>query len=193
VEAGADIVTFSGDKLLGGPQAGVAVGRATAIEAMRSHPLARALRIDKLDLAALDVVLRMYLDPAAAVERVPTLAMITAPVEVVRARAERLRELLTGAPDGPFVLAAERVAVVETEARAGAGALPVMDVPSAGVTVEVPAGAADRLAAALRGGLPAVVCRVHDERLLFDVRAVTDEEIEELAIVILLVVADQPR
>ena len=99
----ADIVSFSGDKLLGGPQAGIAVGRAAAIEAMRRHPLARALRIDKLDLAALDVVLRLYLDPARAVAEIPTLAALAQSLDEVRDRAGRLRDLFVGAgvPDGP--------------------------------------------------------------------------------------------
>ena len=103
VAAGCDIVTFSGDKLLGGPQAGIAVGRAESIEAMRRHPLARALRIDKLDLAALDVVLRLYLDPPRAIAEIPTLAALASPLEDVRGRAGRLRELLLGAgvPRGP--------------------------------------------------------------------------------------------
>ncbi len=167
--AGADVVTFSGDKLLGGPQAGVAVGTAAAIGAMRRHPLARALRIDKLSLAALDTLLRLYLDPDQAVARVPTLAMLAAPLEELRARAERLREL-AGAGE-----------VVSSEARAGAGALPVTDVPSAAVALDPAGGDADALAARLRAGEPAVVGRVHEGRLLLDVRSVRDEEVEELA------------
>ncbi|HSL96406.1 MAG TPA: L-seryl-tRNA(Sec) selenium transferase, partial [Thermoleophilia bacterium] len=92
--AGADVVTFSGDKMLGGPQAGIAVGRAATVDAMRRHPLARALRIDKLDLAALDAVLRLYLDPRRAVERVPTLAALAAPLDEVERRAALLAERL---------------------------------------------------------------------------------------------------
>ena len=186
IAAGADIVTFSGDKLLGGPQAGIAVGRAAAIEAMRRHPLARALRIDKLDLAALDAVLRLYLDPARAVARVPTLAALAAPLAEVRARAERLRDLLTGPGAAP--LPADRVALLDTVARAGAGALPVTEVPSVAVAVSVD-GDADGLAAALRLGEPAVVCRLHDGRLLFDLRAVRDAELDELAGAVLAALA----
>ncbi|MCX6372439.1 MAG: L-seryl-tRNA(Sec) selenium transferase [Actinobacteria bacterium] len=183
IAAGADIVTFSGDKLLGGPQAGVAVGRAAAIEAMRRHPLARALRIDKLDLAALDAVLRLYLDPARALERVPTLAALAAPLAEVHARAERLRDLLTGS-GAAEALPLGRVALLETVARAGAGALPVTEVPSVAVAVSVD-GDAEGLAAALRVGVPAVVCRLHDGRLLFDLRAVRDAELDELASAVL--------
>lgn len=189
IAAGCDIVTFSGDKLLGGPQAGIAVGQAASIDAMRRHPLARALRIDKLDLAALDALLRLYLDPAVARERVPTLAALAAPIEDVRHRAQRLRHLLTKPRDARTALAEEGIDLVDTVARAGAGALPVTEVPSAAIVVTVPPGEVDGLAANLRCGLPAVVCRVHEDRLLFDLRAVRDTELDELAAAILSVLA----
>lgn len=176
VAAGCDVVTFSGDKLLGGPQAGVAVGRTAVIEAMRRHPLARALRIDKLDLAALDAVLRLYLDPAQAVREIPTLRALSDPLDAVRGRALRLRDLLVRAG-----VPAERLELVETVARAGAGALPVTEVPSVAVAAAAPAGEADARAGLLRRGEPAVVCRVQEDRLLFDLRAVGDDEVEDLA------------
>jgi len=176
VAAGCDIVTFSGDKLLGGPQAGIAVGQTAAIEAMRRHPLARALRIDKLDLAALDAVLRLYLDPARAAAQIPTLRALGEPLEVVRARAELLRSLLVGAG-----VPEDQLELVESVGRAGAGALPVTEVPSVAVAAAVPAAEADARAELLRRGAPAVVCRVQDGRLLFDVRAVADAEVEDLA------------
>ncbi len=174
IAAGADIITFSGDKLLGGPQAGIAVGRGASIDAMRRHPLARALRIDKLDLAALDAVLRLYLDPAAAVGSIPTLAALAAPRDAVRARAARLRDLLTGPRTAKFALQAERVALLDTAARAGAGALPVSEVPSVAVAVGLsPDEDVGAVVATLRAGEPAVVCRVHGERLVFDLLAGT--------------------
>ncbi len=176
VAAGCDVITFSGDKLLGGPQAGVAVGRGAVIEAMRRHPLARAVRIDKLDLAALDAVLRVYLDPARAAEEIPTLRALADPLDVVRGRAGRLRDLLLGAG-----VPEDRLDLVETVARAGAGALPVTEVPSVAVAAGVPEGEADARAALLRRGEPAVVCRVQEGRLLLDVRAVGDAEVEDLA------------
>ena len=185
IAAGCDIVTFSGDKLLGGPQAGIAVGGAVSIETMRRHPLARALRIDKLDLAALDALLRLYLDPALARDRVPTLAALAAPIAEVRRRAERLRDLLTRSRGRGSAVAAESIDLIDTVARAGAGALPVTEVPSVAVAVSVPADAVDDLAVALRSGTPAVVCRVHEDRLLFDLRAVRDAELDELAVAIL--------
>ena len=176
VAAGCDIVTFSGDKLLGGPQTGIAVGRAAAIEAMRRHPLARALRIDKLDLAALDAVLRLYLDPEQAAAQIPTLRALGDSLDQVRARADGLRSLLVraGVPE-------EHLELVETVGRAGAGALPVTEVPSVAVAATVPAAEADARAELLRRGAPAVVCRVQEGRLLFAVRAVADDEVEDLA------------
>ena len=178
VAAGADIVTFSGDKLLGGPQAGIAVGNAEAIETMRRHPLARAVRIDKLDLAALDAVLRLYVSPQQAVERIPTLSMLAEPLDAVRARADVLRAALAAA--APDV----GVAVVDSVARAGAGALPVTEVASAAVAVTPPDGDVDGLAATLRAARPAVVARVHEGLLLLDARTVREAEIAQLIAVV---------
>lgn len=176
VAAGADIVTFSGDKLLGGPQAGIAVGRAAAVGVMRRHPLARALRIDKLDLAALDAVVRLYLDPERAIAEIPTLSALAETRDQVRERAVRLRELLVSAG-----VPGDRLELLETVARAGAGALPVTEVPSVAVAAAVPVGEAGARAEQLRRGAPAVVCRVQDDRLLFDLRAVGEHELEDLA------------
>jgi L-seryl-tRNA(Ser) seleniumtransferase len=187
--AGCDVVTFSGDKLLGGPQAGVVVGRTAVVDLMRRHPLARALRIDKLDLAALDALLRLYLDPQLAVERVPTLAALTASLDEVHRRAVRLGEQLTGRDATRGVLAAERVELVDTVARAGAGALPLTELPSVAVAVGAPGEDVAGLAARLRAGTPAVVCRVQEDRLLFDLRAVRETELEELAGAILAALA----
>jgi L-seryl-tRNA(Ser) seleniumtransferase len=178
VDAGADIVTFSGDKLLGGPQAGIAVGRAASIQAMRTHPLARALRIDKLSVAALDALLRLYLDPERAVRRVPTLAMLAATEAELQVRAEHLKELVTAA----WPQAGERLEVVPTVARAGAGALPVTDVPSRALAVDPPGGDAGGLAGRLRRGEPPVHARVQGDRVLLDVLAVRDSEVDELAV-----------
>lgn len=176
--AGADVVTFSGDKLLGGPQAGIAVGTAAAIGVMRRHPLARALRIDKLSLAALEVVLRLYLDPRRAIAAIPTLALLSAPVEEVRRRAERLCDELVAAG---LDAAAAAFELVDSVARAGAGALPVTDVPSVAVALTPADGDVEGLARRLRLGTPAVVARVHEDRLLLDARSVRDEEVEALA------------
>src|SRR5213078_3046927 len=157
--AGADLVCFSGDKLLGGPQAGIVVGRADLVERLRRHPLQRALRADKLTLAALEGTLRLYLD---APERIPVLRMLRQDPATVRARAERLASLVGGT-------------VEETVGRAGGGALPLAELPSFACAVE------EELAGPLRLGEPPVVAVVRDGRTLLDCRTLRDDEVEEVA------------
>jgi L-seryl-tRNA(Ser) seleniumtransferase len=157
--AGADLVCFSGDKLLGGPQAGIVAGRADLVERLRRHPLQRALRADKLSLAALEGTLALYLDRP---EEIPVLRMLREPVEAVRVRAERLAEAVGGE-------------VEETVARVGGGALPLAELPSVACAVE------EELAAALRVGEPPVVAVVRDGRTLLDCRTLTDDEAAAVA------------
>ncbi|MBV8259193.1 MAG: L-seryl-tRNA(Sec) selenium transferase [Actinobacteria bacterium] len=159
LDAGADLVCFSGDKLLGGPQAGIVVGRADLVERLRRHPLQRALRIDKLSLAALEATLLLYLD---APERIPALRMLRQDAATVRARAERLAAATGGE-------------VEETTGRVGGGALPLAELPSFACAVE------ESLAAPLRAGDPPVVGVVRDGRLLLDCLTLTDAEAEEAA------------
>jgi L-seryl-tRNA(Ser) seleniumtransferase len=168
VLAGAALVCFSGDKLLGGPQAGLLVGRAEAVERARAHPLARAVRIDKLSLAALEATLRLYRDPERARREVPVLAMLEAGEDELRARAQRLCERLDAAG-----VPAE---VVAGAARVGGGALPLLELEGPVVAVEPPADGLDALAARLRAGDPAVLGRIHRGRLLLDPRTLSDEE-----------------
>jgi len=163
VRAGAALVSFSGDKLLGGPQAGVLVGSRKAVEACRAHPLARALRIDKLSLAALEATLALYRDPAAARRALPVLAMLDADPEVLARRARELAGAIGGA-------------VVETSARVGGGALPLLELPGPAVALDPGPEGADALAAALRAGDPALLGRVHEGRLLLDPRTLSDDE-----------------
>jgi L-seryl-tRNA(Ser) seleniumtransferase len=160
--AGADLVCFSGDKLLGGPQAGLVVGRADLVEKLRRHPLQRALRADKLTLAALEGTLALALDPRRARNEIPVLRMLDEPLEAVRARAERLAALVGGD-------------VEETVARVGGGALPLAELPSFACAVE------EDLAERLRAGEPPVVALVRDGRTLLDVRTLRDDEIDEIA------------
>jgi L-seryl-tRNA(Ser) seleniumtransferase len=162
LEAGADLVCFSGDKLLGGPQAGIVVGRADLVERLRRHPLQRALRADKLTLAALEGTLGLYLEPERALRDVPVLRMLFEPLEAVRARAERLAGLVDGA-------------VEETVGRVGGGALPLAELPSFACAVE------ESLAPALRTGEPPVIGIVRDGRLLLDCRTLTGSEVDEVA------------
>jgi L-seryl-tRNA(Ser) seleniumtransferase len=152
--AGADLVCFSGDKLLGGPQAGIVAGRAELVERLRRHPLQRALRIDKLSLAALEGTLALYVDRP---DEIPVLRMLREPVEVVLARAERLAATVGGT-------------VEETIARVGGGAMPLAELPSAACAVE------EALAALLRAHDPPVVAVVRDGRTLLDCRTLTDAE-----------------
>jgi L-seryl-tRNA(Ser) seleniumtransferase len=163
--AGADLVCFSGDKLLGGPQAGVVVGRGELVERLRRHPLQRALRADKLTLAALEGTLGLYLDPERAAREVPVLRMLTEPPEAVRARAERLAAAVGGT-------------VEETVARVGGGALPLAELPSFACAVE------EELAAALRASEPPVIGIVRDGRCLLDCRTLTDAEAVEGAVAV---------
>jgi L-seryl-tRNA(Ser) seleniumtransferase len=167
VAAGAALVCFSGDKLLGGPQAGLLVGRADAIAAARAHPLARALRLDKLSLAALEATLALYRDPARARREIPVLAMLTADEPVL---AERARRLAAGIGAAAEIIAAT--------AKVGGGALPLLELPGPVVAV---AGPPDELAARLRAADPPVVGRIQDDRLLLDPRTLAEEEIEPAA------------
>jgi L-seryl-tRNA(Ser) seleniumtransferase len=157
--AGADLVCFSGDKLLGGPQAGIVAGRADLVERLRRHPLQRAMRVDKLTLAALEGTLQLHLDEPA---RVPVLRMLGEEASVVRARAERLAEMTGGT-------------VEETVARVGGGALPLAELPSFACAL------AEELAAPLRVGEPPVVGIVRDGKLLLDCRTLADDELGEVA------------
>jgi L-seryl-tRNA(Ser) seleniumtransferase len=169
LDAGADIVTMSGDKLLGGPQAGLIVGGARFISAMRANPLARSYRVDKLTLAALEATLALYRDPMVARREIPTLALLAAPVGAVRQRAERCH--------GALREAGIECTVTESASSVGAGAFPTAALPSAALAL---AGDAQRWASALRAGEPAVVGRVHDGRLLLDLRAITDDDVPAL-------------
>ncbi|HEY2353588.1 MAG TPA: hypothetical protein VGH79_01650, partial [Gaiellaceae bacterium] len=156
---GADLVCFSGDKLLGGPQAGIVVGRADLVERLRRHPLQRALRIDKLSLAALEGTLLLHLE---APERIPVLRTLAQDTETIRARAERLAAATGGE-------------VEETVGRVGGGALPLAELPSFACAVE------ESLAEPLRKGDPPVVGVIRDGRLLLDCLTLTDEEAEQAA------------
>jgi L-seryl-tRNA(Ser) seleniumtransferase len=168
VRAGAALTAFSGDKLLGGPQAGLLVGTHAAVQACRRHPLARAVRIDKLSLAALEATLALHRDPAAAREALPVLAMLDADDATLERRARELAAATGGT-------------VVDSTARVGGGALPLLELPGPAVAIDPGPAGADALAAALRAGDPAVVGRIHDGRLLLDPRTLTDDEARAVA------------
>ena len=181
---GADVVTFSGDKLLGGPQAGLIVGRKDLIAKIRRNPLKRALRLDKMTIAALSAVLHLYLDPDRLAMRLPTLRALTRPVDEIEALANRLQPKLALALDGVAV-----VAVEPCRSQIGSGAMPVDLLPSVGLAMRPAAGrrgaggALKRLAAAFRALPKPVIGRVHDDALVFDLRCLEDEAgfVEQLA------------
>ena len=164
---GADLVTFSTDKLLGGPQAGVVAGRADLVDRVRRNPMKRALRVDKLTVAALAAVLRLYTDPDRLVARLPTLRLLTRPRDELRALAARLRPAVQAA-----LGAAYGVEAVDCDSQIGSGALPNRTVPSAGLALQ-PGSAA--LAAAFRRLPVPVIGRLHDGRLILDMRCLEDE------------------
>jgi L-seryl-tRNA(Ser) seleniumtransferase len=176
VAAGADLITFSGDKLLGGPQAGLIVGRADLVDRLKRHPLARALRLDKTTIAGLEATLLSYLRGRAA-EEIPVWRMIAAPLGGLRARAASLAARLAQA--GPEATVADCASAV------GGGSLPGETLPSAGVALAPGALGADELSRRLRTGDPAVVARIAEGRLIFDLRTVLPEQDEALARAIL--------
>jgi L-seryl-tRNA(Ser) seleniumtransferase len=171
VAAGADVVCFSGDKLLGGPQAGIVAGTRDGVERLRSHPMARALRIDKLSLAALEATLRLHLDPGRAVAEIPVLRMLTEPEPELERRAARIRDAIAGAAPGRA-----EVELVRATGRVGGGALPLLELEGPAVSVRPAGGQPAALQALLRAGRPPVVARVHDDALLLDPRTMDEAE-----------------
>ncbi|MGE0479927.1 MAG: L-seryl-tRNA(Sec) selenium transferase [Phycisphaerae bacterium] len=175
VAAGADLVLFSGDKLLGGPQAGILVGRAELVERLRRNPLTRALRPDKLALAALEATLRLYRDPDAVGRTLPVFAALTASAEQLEVRARQIVDQLR------TLLPAARCTCAAAETFAGGGALPTHRFPTWIVRVELNGAAPERLAAALRARETPIVARVHDGALVFDCRTLAADELELVA------------
>jgi len=174
VASGASLVVMSGDKLLGGPQAGIILGRADLVDALRRNPLARALRVDKLTLAALQATLRLYREPARAVHDIPTLAMLTTPVESLRTRAAALVARL--AAHGV------NARIADTEATVGGGAFPSSRIPSCAIVLD---GSAESRERALRNGALPVVGRIADGALWLDLRGIADSDDDRLAQAIL--------
>lgn len=185
VKAGVDVVTFSGDKLLGGPQAGLIVGRKDLIEKIGRHPLARALRIDKLTLAALESTLRLYLQPDVALEKLPILRMFNAKAEEQQQRCQRLLERLQ-AEDLPVVLS-----LVADFSRVGGGSMPLVELPDWAVEIKSETLSVDTLARRLRSYQPAVVVRVQNDSLLVNLRAVNEAEDRLLAQLLLAAIGGE--
>ena len=175
VGAGVDVVTFSGDKLLGGPQAGILVGKKRYLEMLKRHPLNRALRIDKMTLAALEATLRHYLDPDAAIRAIPTLHMMTAPVQEVNRRARRLLRQLAGVVSHDWV-----VDVKADVSEVGAGALPLTKIPTRVISVRSVRMSATAIEHSFRRQDPPVLGRIQQDAFLLDMRMVQDHELIEV-------------
>lgn len=175
VASGADVVTCSGDKLLGGPQAGILAGKWHVIQALKKHPLARAVRLDKMTLAALETTLRLYLDPVCARREIPTLRMLSASRTEVAERASRLADEITTACGDCYL-----TGLTDDVSRAGGGALPMADIPTVCVVVSPQRMSVTELERRLRLGEPHIVARISEDRLLLDPRTLTPAEEREV-------------
>ncbi|VBB42791.1 L-seryl-tRNA(Sec) selenium transferase [uncultured Desulfatiglans sp.] len=173
---GADLVTFSGDKLLGGPQAGIILGRRDLVAAIRGNQLNRALRIDKLTLLALEETLRLYRDPKEAIQEIPTLRMILQPLEELRWKARSLMDMI-GLGEG----AAFGVSLCDGSSKVGGGALPLLELPTCLVCLDPGKMTAQSLEKALRASDPPVIARVEHERVMLDVRTIQTGEMTIVA------------
>lgn len=171
LEQKADLVCFSGDKLLGGPQAGIIVGKASYINRMKKNHLLRAFRIDKLTLAALELTLRQYLSPETALEQIPTLQMITMSEECLKARGELFLYRLVQHSDRNYEL-------VRTQGQVGGGTMPGVCLPSYAVAAAIDGVSADQLERQLRAYEPPIIGRIVKDRILLDVRTMEEDELE---------------
>ncbi|MBF0389093.1 MAG: L-seryl-tRNA(Sec) selenium transferase [Desulfamplus sp.] len=179
VAAGADVVTFSGDKLLGGPQAGLIVGRADVIKQIKSNPLTRALRIDKLTLAALEATLNLYRDEAKAIKEIPTLRMLTMPFDETVKRAEKLLSGIKSViekEESNIVKAV--VGFADLSSRTGGGSYPEYSIPSRCITIEPKLISASLLEKRMRNYEPSIIGRIENDRFIIDTRTLQSGEDE---------------
>jgi L-seryl-tRNA(Ser) seleniumtransferase len=176
VKAGTDLVTFSGDKLLGGPQAGIIAGKKELIEKIRKNPLTRALRIDKMTLAALEITLRLYRDPEQAVKKIPTLKMISSDLREIQQKAHVLKELIDN-----LGIKNLKTDFIESNSRAGGGSLPETNIPTICVGIETTFFSASQLEKFMRKNNPPVMGRIENNKYLLDLRTVSDNETEIIA------------
>jgi L-seryl-tRNA(Ser) seleniumtransferase len=175
LESGVDVITFSGDKLLGGPQAGIIVGRSNLIEPMKNHPLLRALRIDKLNLAALEATLRLYRDERQALATIPTLRMLTMSAETLSRRAGRIIRYLRRNSSETLSFGRH-----PGESSAGGGSFPLLQLPTTLIEARITGATAHRIESLLRMTNPPVVGRIHRDRFLLDVRTLLDKDLPPL-------------
>jgi len=175
VKTGADVVTFSGDKLLGGPQAGIILGKKALVDQIKANPLNRALRIDKLTLAALESTLIAYLSEGEAIKEIPTLRMLTIPVALLRKRAGRLERLLKRETEGAFI------EMVQEHSQVGGGALPLQNLPTWAVAIKPHQARVEALEAELRNQAPPIIARISDDQLILDLRTIQADEFPLIA------------
>jgi L-seryl-tRNA(Ser) seleniumtransferase len=175
VDSGVDVLTFSGDKLLGGPQAGMILGEKTWLDPIRANPLARALRIDKLTLAALDATLSQYLDKEKAVRDIPTLWMLTQPLSEIERKARLLADGLKGAGNSEL-----SITIQDDTSQSGGGALPTGNFPTKTVCISHGRLSANRIESSLRTGRPHIIARIKEGMVVFDPRTLNDEEIGKI-------------
>ena len=187
IEQGVSVVCFSGDKLLGGPQAGILAGKRTLIAALKANPMARALRPDKLTLAALVATLRLYRDPGKLMDSIPTLRMLGEPEASVKDRANRL---LRAIPNDRT--SQSRAEVVACTTEVGGGAMPLARVPSYALALRPARGKVEDLARSLRTGPDPVIGRIESGRLLLDLRTVNRDELSKLAAAIVRALEEEP-
>ncbi len=173
VASGADLATFSGDKLLGGPQAGIIVGKKEYIDRIKQNPLTRALRIDKMTLAALESTMHLYREPERAVEMIPTLRMLALPVRIIDTRARQLKSMLENINDPAL-----HVHIVKKSSRAGGGSLPLQNLESRCIALRIDDRTAQFIERALRKSRPSIIGRIEDETFLMDVRTISEDEFE---------------
>jgi L-seryl-tRNA(Ser) seleniumtransferase len=172
VTAGVDVVTFSGDKLLGGPQAGIVVGKKQIVDRIKQNPLARALRIDKMTLAALETTLRLYRDEDQAIRRIPTLRMLTMGINELASRA-------AGLADDLNAIGGARIEIVQVElsSKAGGGALPLLELPSKCLRIKIHGLSANKLEKNMRQNTPPIIGRIENDAYVIDPRTLLDDDL----------------
>ena len=171
VNAGTDVITFSGDKLLGGPQAGIIVGKKKVIDAIKKNPITRALRIDKLTLAALEGTLRLYRDEEKACSIIPTLRMIMLPLPEIQSRARNLADRLTRIGDPRM-----HIQLLERASKTGGGALPLMELPTLCIGIQIDGLSANTLEKKMRNNDPPIIGRIEDDLFIMDPRTIQEDE-----------------
>ncbi|MDP2157089.1 MAG: L-seryl-tRNA(Sec) selenium transferase [Nitrospirota bacterium] len=182
MKSGADLVTFSGDKLLGGPQGGIIVGRQDLLEKIRKNPLARAVRVDKMTIAAFEATLMDYLDPEKALQDIPVLRLLFQPLETIKSRAKKIAAQIRRQTVAADI--AMSIALVRDSSKAGGGSLPETEFETYAVSIDPKHVTVNELETRLRTGSRPIIARIKDNALLLDARTIQDQDIRELATIV---------